>query len=139
MLGSNNLRTEIHIDNKWTFYERQVSGRLYQNTAVEKWMKLFLRFAPALCLKMLNVEQLGKVTDFSAVPGCGLKCNVSNVESVVDGDLDVEMMNRRNSALSAKAVITRHHGDENLTPSIGFEGELRQKLSDKNLQSAPLF
>ncbi|KAL8622158.1 hypothetical protein ACOMHN_052960 [Nucella lapillus] len=42
------------------------------------------------------VEALGKVSDFQAVPGCGLKCKVSGVEGLLT-DLDLEgVTNRRN-------------------------------------------
>jgi Cu+-exporting ATPase len=39
-----------------------------------------------LLLQALQTETFGKVTDFTAVPGCGLKCTVSNVEELIDGD-----------------------------------------------------
>ncbi|XP_076467909.1 copper-transporting ATPase 1-like isoform X2 [Babylonia areolata] len=42
------------------------------------------------------VETLGKVTEFQAVPGCGLKCRVSGVDWLLT-DLDMEgVRNRRN-------------------------------------------
>jgi len=46
---------------------------------------------------MLNTDQLGRVSDFMAVPGCGLKCSVSQIEMLVnDYVTDVQMMNSRN-------------------------------------------
>lgn len=33
----------------------------------------------------LQLESLGKVTEFTAVPGCGLKCTVSHIESLIEG------------------------------------------------------
>jgi len=46
---------------------------------------------------MLNTDQLGRVSDFVAVPGCGLKCYVSQIEMLVNGDVtDVQIMNARN-------------------------------------------
>lgn len=73
---------------------------------------------------MLRLEQLGKVTNFTAVPGCGLKCSVSNIESVIESEVaDVETMNRRNSSLSTKAIITRHQSDEDGGSSVHIEGK----------------
>jgi hypothetical protein len=55
---------------------------------------------------MLNVEQLGRVTEFAAVPGCGLKCCVSNLEAILHGDIsDVDILNRRNSTASSKVTF----------------------------------
>ena len=69
---------------------------------------------------MLAVEQLGRVTNFVAVPGCGLKCDVTNVEALLNGCVtDVEIMNRRNSTVSNNVAID--------TVSLGeevFGGEL---------------
>lgn len=73
---------------------------------------------------MLKAEQLGKVTNFAAVPGCGLKCSVSNIESVIESEAaDVETMNRRNSSLSTKALITRLQSDEDGGSSVHIEGK----------------
>lgn len=56
--------------------------------------------------QLLKKEVLGKVTHFQAVPGCGLKCRVSNVESLINQSMtDVELMNRRNSTISYNVVI----------------------------------
>ncbi|XP_074651916.1 copper-transporting ATPase 1-like [Tubulanus polymorphus] len=50
----------------------------------------------------LNVETLGKTSDFTAIPGCGLKCTVSNIEKILSSkDLD-EIKNPQN--LSAKRI-----------------------------------
>ena len=55
---------------------------------------------------MLSTETLGNTTDFQAIPGCGLVCNVNNVEHLLSNKLsDVEIMNRRNSSSSYKVVI----------------------------------
>ena len=57
-------------------------------------------------LQLLSTELLAKVAEFQAVPGCGLKCNVTQVESLMRNSLsDVEIMNRRNSASSFKVSI----------------------------------
>lgn len=34
----------------------------------------------------LGTELLGTCTDFQAVPGCGLRCQVSNMESLLKGE-----------------------------------------------------
>ncbi|XP_064610075.1 copper-transporting ATPase 1-like isoform X2 [Liolophura sinensis] len=53
----------------------------------------------------LKAETLGKVTDFQAVPGCGLKCKVSQVELLV-AELDQdELNNRRNWAGSVRVTV----------------------------------
>ncbi|XP_045204361.2 LOW QUALITY PROTEIN: copper-transporting ATPase 1-like [Mercenaria mercenaria] len=53
----------------------------------------------------LKSENLGKVTDFQAVPGCGLKCSVSNLESVLQS-LDMDgVNNRKNLAGSLRVKI----------------------------------
>ena len=39
-------------------------------------------------MQTLAVELMGKTTDFKAVPGCGLKCKVTGIESLL---LDVDM------------------------------------------------
>ena len=47
---------------------------------------------------------MGKASDFQAVPGCGLKCTVTNIEPMMNPDTtDVEIMNRRNSTASSKS------------------------------------
>ncbi|ELU04312.1 hypothetical protein CAPTEDRAFT_32189, partial [Capitella teleta] len=38
--------------------------------------------------KALQTEALGKTADFTAVPGCGLKCNVSQVEYLLEDNHD---------------------------------------------------
>ena len=46
----------------------------------------------------LKSETLGKVTNFQAIPGCGLICQVSNVYNLVDGSsAQVDLMNMRNA------------------------------------------
>ncbi|KAJ8298432.1 hypothetical protein KUTeg_024963 [Tegillarca granosa] len=46
----------------------------------------------------LKTESLGKVTDFQAVPGCGLKCKVSQVESLLT-QIDLEGVNNRKNQI----------------------------------------
>ena len=55
---------------------------------------------------MLNTDLLGRVSEFAAVPGCGLKCLVSNVEPILRADItDVDILNRRNSSVSSKVTF----------------------------------
>lgn len=68
---------------------------------------------------MLNAEQLGRVSEFAAVPGCGLKCKVSNLESLLNSNLtDVDIMNRRNSTASSKVTFGFAGGDAGDGPTV---------------------
>ncbi|XP_053734827.1 copper-transporting ATPase 1 [Synchiropus splendidus] len=52
------------------------------------------------CKQELSTESLGTCTDFQAVPGCGIKCQVSNTETLLkQADSDSEDSNQRNSVL----------------------------------------
>ncbi|XP_060556609.1 copper-transporting ATPase 1-like isoform X2 [Ruditapes philippinarum] len=51
----------------------------------------------------LQSECLGKVTDFQAVPGCGLKCIVSNLESILQS-LDMISVNNRKNLIGSLRV-----------------------------------
>uniref|UniRef100_A0A3Q1GDP0 P-type Cu(+) transporter n=1 Tax=Acanthochromis polyacanthus TaxID=80966 RepID=A0A3Q1GDP0_9TELE len=52
------------------------------------------------CKQELGTESLGTCTDFQAVPGCGVRCQVSNTESLLkQADSDSEDNNQRNSVL----------------------------------------
>uniref|UniRef100_A0A3Q3EIN4 P-type Cu(+) transporter n=1 Tax=Labrus bergylta TaxID=56723 RepID=A0A3Q3EIN4_9LABR len=52
------------------------------------------------CKKELGTEALGVCTDFQAVPGCGIRCQVSNTETLLkQADSDSEDNNQRNSVL----------------------------------------
>jgi len=55
-----------------------------------------------LHLQMLNTDQLARVSDFVAVPGCGLKCDVSQIETLLSGSTtDVrQFMSTHNSTAS---------------------------------------
>ena len=58
---------------------------------------------------MLNADQLARVSDFIAVPGCGLKCNVSQVETLLNGSVsDDQIMNTRNSSASLRVTYDIH-------------------------------
>lgn len=55
---------------------------------------------PVWDMKELGIESLGTCTDFQAVPGCGIRCQVSNTESLLrQTDSDSEDNNQRNSVL----------------------------------------
>ena len=49
------------------------------------------------------MENLGKVSDFQAVPGCGLKCNVTGVEPILT-DLDMEGVNNRKNYIGSLRI-----------------------------------
>uniref|UniRef100_A0A672H8K0 P-type Cu(+) transporter n=1 Tax=Salarias fasciatus TaxID=181472 RepID=A0A672H8K0_SALFA len=52
------------------------------------------------CKQELGTESLGACTDFQAVPGCGIRCQVSNTETLLkQADSDSEDNNQRNSIL----------------------------------------
>uniref|UniRef100_A0A8C4H9L8 P-type Cu(+) transporter n=1 Tax=Dicentrarchus labrax TaxID=13489 RepID=A0A8C4H9L8_DICLA len=52
------------------------------------------------CKQELGTESLGACTDFQAVPGCGIRCQVSNTETLLrQADSDSEDNNQRNSVL----------------------------------------
>ncbi|KAK7922857.1 hypothetical protein WMY93_009759 [Mugilogobius chulae] len=52
------------------------------------------------CKQELGTESLGTCTDFQAVPGCGIRCQVSNTETLLKQvDSDSEDNNQRNSVL----------------------------------------
>ncbi|XP_033949045.1 copper-transporting ATPase 1 isoform X2 [Pseudochaenichthys georgianus] len=52
------------------------------------------------CKQELSTESLGACTDFQAVPGCGIRCQVSNTETLQrQSDSDSEDNNQRNNIL----------------------------------------
>ncbi|XP_014901034.1 copper-transporting ATPase 1 [Poecilia latipinna] len=52
------------------------------------------------CKQELGTESLGTCVDFQAVPGCGVRCQVSNTESLLkQADSDSEDNNQRSSIL----------------------------------------
>ena len=70
----------------------------------------------------LNVENLGKASDFQAVPGCGLKCNVSQMEPLLT-NLDLEAVNNRKNYMGSLRVhIDKIIVDEVLDSSVAIEG-----------------
>ncbi|KAL3879476.1 hypothetical protein ACJMK2_031772, partial [Sinanodonta woodiana] len=51
----------------------------------------------------LKTENLGKVSDFQAVPGCGLKCSISQMESLLE-HVDLEVVNNRKYMIGSVRV-----------------------------------
>ncbi|XP_033744011.1 copper-transporting ATPase 1-like isoform X2 [Pecten maximus] len=63
----------------------------------------------------MSVESLGKTVDFQAVPGCGLKCLVSHVESLLTHVDLVAVNNKKNQtgSLRVKTDNVMFRGDDN--------------------------
>ncbi|XP_063413158.1 copper-transporting ATPase 1-like isoform X1 [Mytilus trossulus] len=55
----------------------------------------------------LNADNLGKVSDFQAVPGCGLKCTVSQIEPLLT-NLDLEQINNRKNEVGSLRIKTEN-------------------------------
>jgi len=68
----------------------------------------------------LNVDHLGRVSDFVAVPGCGLKCQVSQVETILNGNTSDVQINTNDS--SSSFHVTYHIHDEALDTPAAIEG-----------------
>ena len=69
----------------------------------------------------LKTENLGKVKNFTAVPGCGLKCEVSQLEPLL-ASIDIEGVNNRKNRVGSINIKTDHsvYGDIELaTMRIG--------------------
>ena len=59
-----------------------------------------LHLCVCVCVQELETDSLGACSDFQAVPGCGVRCQVSNTEPPPQqGDSDSEDYNQRNSIL----------------------------------------
>jgi len=71
---------------------------------------------------MLNVDHLGRVFDFVAVPGCGLKCNVSHVEMLLSGSTSDVHINVNDSTMNIS--VTYHVQNEALDIPAAVEGQL---------------
>jgi len=71
----------------------------------------------------MQKDILGKTVDFQAVPGCGLKCGVSQVESLLT-QVDVEGVNNRKNQIGSTRVKTDNimfQGDDDIP--IHIEGK----------------
>ncbi|XP_056011755.1 copper-transporting ATPase 1-like isoform X3 [Ostrea edulis] len=53
----------------------------------------------------LKTEALGKTQDYQAVPGCGLKCTVSQIDGLLN-DIDLEGINNRKNLMGSTRVKT---------------------------------
>ena len=64
--------------------------------------------------------------NFTAVPGCGLKCDVSVIEPLLV-DLDMEGVHNRKNQVGSMRIKTDHtvYGDIEL-PSLQIEGEFQR-------------
>jgi len=68
-------------------------------------------------LQVLNCEAFGKVSGFEATPGCGLKCIVSETESLLEASMsDADIVMRRNSVTSTKSLLATIEGVKVTTP-----------------------
>ncbi|XP_041356839.1 LOW QUALITY PROTEIN: copper-transporting ATPase 1-like [Gigantopelta aegis] len=67
----------------------------------------------------LKTEYLGKVKNFSAVPGCGLKCDVTQIEPLL-ATLDMEGVNNRKNRVGSINIKTDHslYGDIELATML---------------------
>ena len=59
-------------------------------------------------MQTLNTESLGKVTNFSAVPGYGIQCVVSGIHQMVQS--------------STNSKLPSHHSVDNMTEQSSKEG-----------------
>uniref|UniRef100_A0A671RBY2 P-type Cu(+) transporter n=1 Tax=Sinocyclocheilus anshuiensis TaxID=1608454 RepID=A0A671RBY2_9TELE len=57
------------------------------------------------CKQELGTESLGTCTDFQAVPGCGIRCLVSNTENLLKRDDSDSEENQRNATASFTVLI----------------------------------
>lgn len=72
-------------------------------------------------IQTLKVDSLGKTSDFQAVPGCGLKCTVSNLEAVLS-TLDVEGVKNRKNQMGSLRVKIDQVGLQDDNASVHIEG-----------------
>lgn len=75
-------------------------------------------------LQALQVETFGKCEDFAAVPGCGLRCKVSNIHHMLKEEQHVENLVGTNNRRS--------------TISLNFRSEvLENVLIDRKIHNSP--
>lgn len=58
-----------------------------------------ISFWACVYVQELGTETLGTCTDFQAVPGCGIRCQVSNTESLLNREDSDGEENERNAIL----------------------------------------
>ena len=75
----------------------------------------------------MNVDHLGRVSDFVAIPGCGLKCHVSQVETVLIGNASGVQINTDDSTASFN--VTYHVHDEASDMPAAIEGQFANAVS----------
>ncbi len=63
------------------------------------------------CVQELGTESLGACTDFQAVPGCGIRCLVSNTENLLKRD-DSDSEENQHNTLLIQISDTRAHGND---------------------------
>lgn len=75
-----------------------------------------------ICKEMLEADGFGKTSDFQAVPGCGIKVNVSSIEHIlVNGEKTEKITNFQNMYKSkdyAGAVIVNGVTFEEIVPQL---------------------
>ena len=82
-----------------------------------------------IMFQTLKAESLGKVSDFQAVPGCGLKCTVSQVEPMLT-DLDMEGVNNRKNYIGSLRVRIDNVTCDEIIP---IEGRDTVKITFANI------
>lgn len=68
------------------------------------WQSLF-------CVQELGTESLGTCTDFQAVPGCGIRCLVSNTENLLKRE-DSDSEENQHNAVLIQISDARAHSNE---------------------------
>ncbi|KAG8553913.1 hypothetical protein GDO81_003601 [Engystomops pustulosus] len=63
------------------------------------------------CKEVLNTEILGTCFDFQAVPGCGIRCKVSNIDHLLSGTNQTSINNSKNAML---VQIDEKHKDSDI-------------------------
>ncbi|XP_078602292.1 copper-transporting ATPase 1-like isoform X1 [Branchiostoma floridae x Branchiostoma japonicum] len=72
--------------------------------------------------EMLCIESLGKASDFQAVPGCGLRCTVSGIESVLQASSQsVDSSNHSNMANTDDRQATAEDTPTIIEPPVANE------------------
>jgi len=73
---------------------------------------------------MLNADQLGRVLDFMSVPGCGLKCSVSQIETLMNGEVtDVQIMNTHSDSENTSSFTVTYHVPNEALDSPANDGQ----------------
>lgn len=77
----------------------------------------------ASCVQTLKTETLGKTQHYQAVPGCGLKCTVTQIDGILV-DIDMEGVNNRKNLMGSTRVKTDNVLYDREEISATIEGEL---------------